>query len=169
MNLNDIRQLLDYTEYANHLVLDAAEQLTEEQLRQDVKISHGSIFGTLVHMAAGEWIWLERWLGNSPAGLWKEDAFADLKTLRAEWQKLESNRKAFLDSLSEETLQADLNYKNVKGEPHSLPLVALMQHVVNHATLHRGQVVGMIRQLGITPPAVDLLFYLLAQKKSGKV
>ncbi|MFN0109530.1 MAG: DinB family protein, partial [Blastocatellia bacterium] len=68
MNLNDIRQLLDYTEYANHLVLDAAEQLTEEQLRQDVKISMGSIFGTLVHMAAAEWIWLERWLGNSPAG-----------------------------------------------------------------------------------------------------
>jgi uncharacterized damage-inducible protein DinB len=32
------------------------------------------------------------------------------------------------------------------------------QHVVNHATLHRGQVVGMIRQLGIVPPSTDLLF-----------
>jgi uncharacterized damage-inducible protein DinB len=39
-----------------------------------------------------------------------------------------------------------------------------MQHVVNHATLHRGQVVGMIRQLGLQPPAVDLLYYLIAQK-----
>ncbi|MFN0112521.1 MAG: DinB family protein [Blastocatellia bacterium] len=46
-----------------------------------------------------------------------------------------------------------------------MPLVAQMQHVINHATLHRGQIVGMIRQLGIAPPAVDLLFYLLAQKK----
>jgi len=26
-------------------------------------------------------------------------------------------------------------------------------------------VVGMIRQLGITPPATDLLFYLIAQTK----
>ena len=165
MNLNDIRQLFDYTEYANRLVLDAAENLTEEQLHQDVKISMRSIFGTLVHMAAAEWIWLERWLGNSPAGLWKEDAFADLKSLRAEWEKIESRRKTFLDGLTLDALHADLNYKNVKGEPHSLPLVALMQHVVNHATLHRGQVVGMIRQLDIAPPAVDLLFYLLAQKK----
>lgn len=29
------------------------------------------------------------------------------------------------------------------------------------STLHRGQVIGMIRQLGIAPPAVDLIFYLL--------
>lgn len=165
MNLNDIRHLFDYTEYANHLVLDAAEKLTDQQLRHDVKISHGSIFGTLVHMAAAEWIWLARWQGESPAGLWKEDAFADLKTLRAEWQKIEADRKALLDGLTMDALHADLSYKNTKGELASLPLVALIQHVVNHATLHRGQVVGMIRQLGIAPPAVDLLFYLLAQKK----
>ena len=45
MNLNDIRRLFDYTEYANALALDAAENLTEEQRRQDFKISHGSIHG----------------------------------------------------------------------------------------------------------------------------
>ena len=31
----------------------------------------------------------------------------------------------------------------------------------HHATLHRGQVVGMIRQLGIVPPTTDLLSYLM--------
>ena len=39
-------------------------------------------------------------------------------------------------------------------------LVDQMRHVANHATMHRGQVVGMIRQLGIDPPSTDLLFYL---------
>jgi uncharacterized damage-inducible protein DinB len=39
-------------------------------------------------------------------------------------------------------------------------LVDQMQHVINHATLHRGQVVEMIRQLGLEPPSTDLLFYL---------
>ncbi len=165
MNLTDVHRLFDYTDYANRLALDAAEQLTEEQLHQDVKISHGSIFGTLVHMAAAEWVWLQRWQGSSPAGLWKADAFADMKLLRAEWQKIEADRKALLDGLTMDALHAELSYKNTKGESASLPLVAQMQHVVNHATLHRGQVVGMIRQLGIAPPAVDLLFYLLAQKK----
>ena len=55
---------------------------------------------------------------------------------------------------------ADLPFKLLSGDASSLPLVNQMQHVVNHATLHRGQVVGMIRQLGITPPSTDLLFYL---------
>jgi len=165
MNLDDIRKLFDYTEYANHLALDAAQELTEEQRRHDFKISHGSIHGTLTHMAGAEWIWLERWRGVSHSRIWTDADFADVPALRARWRQIEEERRQLLDGLSEERLHQDLSYKNVKGEPFTLPLVEQMQHVVNHATLHRGQVVGMIRQLGVQPPAVDLLFYLIAQKR----
>ncbi len=165
MNTNDIRQLFDYTDYANHLVLDAAEKLTDEQLRQNVQISHGSIFGTLAHMAGAEWVWLSRWQGVSPSEIWNADTFADLAALRARWQEIEGERHQILEGLTTDELHRELSYRNIKGDMFTLPLVQQMQHVVNHATLHRGQVVGMIRQLGITPPAVDLLFYLLAQKK----
>ena len=165
MNINDIRALFDYTEYANALALDAAEKLTDEQLRHDFKISHGSILGTMAHMAGAEWIWLSRWQGTSPSEIWNDATFADLTALRARWQQIEAGRRGLLEALKEDALHAELSYRNIKGEPFSLPLIAQMQHVVNHATLHRGQVVGMIRQLGIVPPAVDLLYYLLAQKK----
>jgi uncharacterized damage-inducible protein DinB len=165
MNLNDIRRLFDYTEYANQLALDAAEKLTEEQQRHDFKISHGSIHGTLVHMAGAEWIWLERWRGTSPSRIWVAADFADIAALRARWSGIEAGRRQLLESLSEERLHQDLSYQNVKGEAFTLPLVEQMQHVVNHATLHRGQVVGMIRQLGVQPPAVDLLYYLIAPKR----
>ena len=39
----------------------------------------------------------------------------------------------------------------------------MAQHVVNHATYHRGQIVTMLRQLGATPPKpMDLIaFYRL--------
>jgi uncharacterized damage-inducible protein DinB len=165
MNLNDVRSLFDYTEYANRLALDAADQLTEEQRRHDFKISHGSIHGTLAHMAGAEWIWMERWRGVSHSYIWKADDFADLSTLRARWQELENDRRQLLESLSEEGLHRQLSYKNLKGEPFTLPLAQQIQHVVNHATLHRGQVVGMIRQLGVQPPAVDFLYYLITQGK----
>ncbi|HEX7530987.1 MAG TPA: DinB family protein [Pyrinomonadaceae bacterium] len=66
MNLNDIRHLFDYTEWANGLAMNAAAELSEENLRRDFQISHGSIFGTLLHMAGAEWIWLERWHGRAP-------------------------------------------------------------------------------------------------------
>jgi len=83
MNLNDISRLFDYTEYANHLTLDAAEKLTGEQLLHDFKISHGSIFGTLTHMAGAEWVWLSRWQGTSPSESWNDKTFPDLSSLRA--------------------------------------------------------------------------------------
>lgn len=165
MNLNDIRHLFDYTDYANALALDAAEKLTDEQLRHDFKISHGSILGTLAHMAGAEWVWLSRWQGTSPSEIWHEETFADLAALRARWRQIESERRVLLESLTMDALHAGLSYRNIKGDAFTLPLIAQMQHVINHATLHRGQVVGMIRQHGIAPPAVDLLYYLLAQKK----
>jgi len=165
MNLDDIGRLFDYTEYANHLALDAAEKLTEEQQKHDFKISHGSIHGTLAHMAGAEWIWLERWKGVSHSRIWTADDFTGIPALRLRWREIENERRQSLESLNEERLHQELSYKNIKGEPFTLPLVEQMQHVVNHATLHRGQVVGMIRQLGVQPPVVDLLYYLIAQKR----
>ena len=165
MNLSDIRHLFDYTEWANELALNAAAELSDEDCRRDFKISHCSIFATLLHMAGAEWIWLERWLGRSPAGkeawsLWTTDSCADLLVLKQRWREVIERRAKFISELEEPGLAAELSFKLLSGDPSTLRLVDQMQHVVNHATLHRGQVVGMIRQLDIAPPATDLLFYL---------
>ena len=168
MNQPDIRHLFDYTEWANALALGAAAQLSNEDLRRDVGISHHSIFGTLLHMAGAEWIWLERWHGHSPAGkeawsLWTPESCTELETLNKRWRELIDRRAQFISELDEPRLSADLSFTLLNGDANSLPLVGQMQHVANHATLHRGQVVGMIRQLGITPPATDFLFYLRSE------
>ena len=165
MNLADIRHLFDYTEWANGLALEAAAKLSDEQARQDFRISHGSIFGTLLHMAGAEWIWLERWHGRSPQGqeawsLWKTESCADLLALNDRWRDVVDRRAEFISALDEARLMAEVPFKLLSGDASSMRLVDQMQHVANHATLHRGQVVGMIHQLGIAPPSTDLLFYL---------
>jgi len=165
MNLEDIKRLFDYTEWANDLALEAAAKLPDESLRLEANISHGSIFGTLLHMAGAEWIWLERWHGHSPAkaeawGSWTAAACADLPALKERWRNLSDRRTRFISELDEERLGAELAFKLLSGDASSMRLVDQMQHVVNHATHHRGQVVGMIRQLGIDPPSTDLIFYL---------
>ena len=168
MDLTDIKNLFDYTEWANDLAMDAASKLPDENLRRDVGISHQSIFGTLVHMAGAEWIWLERWNGRSPTKaeawtLWSTESCGDLAGLRDRWSSLVNARAHFVSQLDETRLAADLTFKLLSGDPSSMPLINQMQHVVNHATMHRGQIVGMIRQLGIDPPATDLLFYLRSE------
>lgn len=165
MNLTDVKHLLSYTEWANELAMAAASRLPDEGLRRDFGISHQSIFGTLLHMAGAEWLWLERWHGRSPRkaeawSLWTVDSCCDLATLRDRWSDVVSRRTQYVSTLDEERLAADFHYKLLSGDASSMPLVDQMQHVANHATMHRGQVVGMIRQLGLEPPATDLLFYL---------
>lgn len=168
MNLSDIRNLFDYTEWANALAMDAASKLPDEHLRREVGISHNSIFGTLVHMAGAEWIWLERWHGRSPAkdeawSLWTTDSCADLATLNERWSQLVARRTRLIAELNEERLAAELPFNLLSGDPSSMRLVDQMQHVANHATMHRGQIVGMIRQAGFEPPSTDLLFFLRSE------
>jgi len=165
MDLKDINHLLKYTEWANELAIDAATKLPDENLRRDVGVSHRSIFETLLHMAGAEWIWLERWNGRSPAKLdawtqWSPQSCADLNELRVRWSEIVDRRWKYVSELDEAKLSSELAFKLLSGDPSSMRLVDQMHHVANHATMHRGQVVGMIRQLGIDPPSTDLLFYL---------
>ena len=92
--------------------------------------------------------------------LWTVESCADLATLNARWKEVVDRRAEFMTELDESRLAAELPFKLLSGDPSSMRLVDQMQHVANHATLHRGQVVGMIRQLGLDPPSTDLLFYL---------
>jgi uncharacterized damage-inducible protein DinB len=80
--------------------------------------------------------------------------------LNDRWTSLINDRARFVSELDDSRLAAELHFNLLSGDPSSMPLVDQMQHIANHATMHRGQVVGMIRQLGIEPPATDLLFYL---------
>src|SRR5687768_6842004 len=165
MDLTDINQLFKYTEWANGMVMDAATTLSAESLHRDVCCSHQSIFGTLLHMAGAEWIWLERWNGRSPSkaeawSQWTTQSCADLAALKDRWMAVVDRRWRYVLELDNAKLASELPFKLLSGDPSSMRLGDQMQHVANHATMHRGQVVGMIRQLGIEPPSTDLLFYL---------
>lgn len=165
MDVADIKHLFDYTQWANARTIDAAEQLSPEHLHHNFHISHSSIFETLLHMAGAEWIWLERWNGHSPAkaeawSLWTVDACADLAALKTRWADVIARRTKYLSELDEAKFNSEMFFQLLSGDPSSMLLAHQMQHVVNHATLHRGQVVGMIRQLGIEPPSTDMIFYL---------
>src|SRR6187397_2052118 len=122
MNLSDIRSLFDYTEWANGLAIEAAGKLSDEHLRRDVGISHQSIFGTLLHMAGAEWIWLERWHGRSPAkaeawSQWTTESCADLATLRDRWMAVVDQRWRYVSQLDDAKLTSELPFKLLSGDP----------------------------------------------------
>jgi uncharacterized damage-inducible protein DinB len=133
---------------ANDTAMDAANKLSDENLRAKWTVTNH--FGTLVHMAGAEWIWLERWNGRSPLkeeawAQWSTESCVDLATLKERWGNVVDGRSRYVSQLDESKLANELGFKLHSGDASSMKLVHQMQHVVNHATLNRGQVVGMIR------------------------
>ncbi len=155
--------LFGYGSWANALVLAAAEALPPEQFDAAIASSFPSLGATLAHMIGAEWIWLRRWLGESPpAPAWA--AKPNLAELKAQLAAIESERSAYLAGLSGADFDRVVPYRNLAGKPYSNLLSDLIRHVVNHSTYHRGQIATQLRQLGHTPPSTDLIAYVRLAK-----
>ena len=150
-------RLVDYTNWANHRALRAAALLSVEDFRKDLGSSHGGVRGTLAHMMSAEWIWLERFKGISPPRMFDEAEFADVIALRERWVTIEEHRDVWLGQLAPDGLEQIVRYQNTRGEVYKAPLWQLVQHVVNHASYHRGQVTSLLRLLGSRPMNTDML------------
>lgn len=151
MNLQDLQVLLDYHYWARDRMLDAVEALSPEQFTRDLGSSFKSVRDTLAHTYVAEWAWCSRWTGRSPSSRPPFDMFPDLGALRRAWSEQEAKVRAFVAGLDEHGLNRMFEYKLLSGAPGKSLIWHSVQHVVNHATYHRGQVTTMLRQLGAAP------------------
>ncbi len=154
----ELLELFRYDRWANGRLLDAASGLSEEELKQPLRTSFVSVLGTLRHVLWSEWIWLSRW---TPAPLRVDNPLTcrDLADLKTCWAALESEQQAFLSTLCDSDFGRVVSYENPPGTKWSYTLGHMLQHVANHSTYHRGQVVTLLRQLGKTPPTTDFLVF----------
>jgi uncharacterized damage-inducible protein DinB len=160
MNLQDTRNLIAFHYWARNRMLDALELLSAEQFTREVGGSFGSIRNTVVHTFSAERVWLSRWKEESPAGMLPPESFPDVTTVRRQWTDHEAKLRSFFDAAGEEGIQRVIAYKNLAGMESQNILWQMLQHVVNHASYHRGQVTTLLRQLGAAPPkATDLIAF----------
>jgi uncharacterized damage-inducible protein DinB len=160
MNLREVRVLVDYHYWARDRLLEVVEPLPSEQFTRDMGNSFGSIRDTLVHIYSAEWIWHSRWQGESPAAMLPEELFPTFDSVRNAWKEHETKVRAFLENLGEEGMNRAIGYKTIEGRAYTSVFWQMLQHVVNHACYHRGQVTTMLRQLGAKPPkSMDLITF----------
>jgi uncharacterized damage-inducible protein DinB len=160
MNLQDLRTLLDYHYWARDRMFDALDALTPEQLTRDMGGSFTSLHDTVSHLYAAEHAWYGRWKGDSPSALLTGSAFPDLAAVRRAWMDHEPKMRAFLESLGEEGINRVMAFKMLSGQPASSPFWQMLQHLVNHASYHRGQVTTMLRQMGAQPAkSLDMIAF----------
>lgn len=155
-----IRTLYAYGAWANARVLDAAACLGPDQLVIADGGGYGSVRDALVHMAAAEWLYLERWRGRSPAAPWDPATFPDIAALRSRWGAVQMESRAFVDSITERDLERTVAYVNLQGETWAYPLWQQLLHQVNHATQHRSEVAAQLTGFRHSPGWLDFLVYL---------
>jgi uncharacterized damage-inducible protein DinB len=160
MNTQDFEYLNEYNRWANARTIDAAAQLSSEQFVRDLQSSHRSVRDTLAHILAAEWIWLERWNGVFPKALLNPADFESVESLKSRWAEVERGYTDFIKGVTDDSLRGVITYTNTRDEEWSYPLWQMFQHVMNHSTYHRGQVITMLRQLGAEVSPVDLLIYM---------
>ncbi len=158
MTQADLQVLLEYHYWARDRLLAGVEPLSPEQYNRDLGSSFKSIRDTLVHIYSAEWAWHSRWHGHSPTALLSPDDFPDLPTLRREWNTLEAGVRAFTSGIDD--TGRFFEYRLLSGKEGRSAFWQMLQHIVNHASYHRGQVTTMLRQVGAPPPqSLDLIAF----------
>lgn len=165
MNKSDILTLFDYNYWANARVLNAAAQISENEFTTPVRLSHGSVKGTLAHTLATEIVWRLRCQeGISPTTLPGESEYPTLESLRLRWAAEEQVMRVYLNQLTDENLNQPVHYKTTKGVPQETILWHILAHVVNHGTQFRGEAAVALSEIGCSPGDLDFIAFIRGQK-----
>ncbi|HET7896225.1 MAG TPA: DinB family protein [Flavisolibacter sp.] len=155
-----ILQYATFNGWANNLLLNAVQALTPEQQHAELKSSFPSVYKTLLHMQDASSIWWQRLKLQEKIDRPSDSFAGDLQALS---QLIQQQDRLWLDWVSnanEHALQHEFIYYNTHKERFKQPVYQMLLHLFNHGTYHRGQLVTMMRELGIEKiPPTDFIVW----------
>ena len=180
MNTTELlNRLHQHRTWVNGNLLNAASTLADGQLHSLFQIGQGSIWKSLVHLYAAEFVWLEALLGNDdplvqgdlpgklPGNQQGEGGITGLDDLRQKWSALDQRWLSYLASLTPESLD-ELVYKKSTsyglGKRFGTRRADVLLHVCTHAHYTAAQVVNMLRQAGVDKLPETMLISLARQE-----
>lgn len=101
-----IKRLHHHRSWVNSNLRTPVDPLSDEQLKSLFQIGQGSIWKSLIHLYAAEYVWLETLLGNDdpllqgdlpgkiPGNQQGERGITGLEELKHNWSTLEQRRKS---------------------------------------------------------------------------
>lgn len=161
-----VRLDLRYSSWATGKLLEACSGVSVADRKRNLGLSHGTILDTLYHVYVSERFWTKCLrAGKIPplheVGAPPGPSELSFEELQQSWPEVWSGLEQWLETISDDELAKPLLCEISLETSLPFPPWQVVRHFVNHATLHRGQVVGMLRGLGKQPPNLDLMSYLL--------
>ena len=155
-----LKQLAAYNFWANQKVFETILVLPEEKQKAELPSSFKSIYATVLHMWNAESVWWQRMKLQERIVAPSEHFKGSMQELTNEL--LQQNRLwiEWIDAASDAALDHVFQYQTAKKEQFKQPVYQMLLHVFNHGTYHRGQLINMLRQLGVEKlPQTDFIVW----------
>jgi uncharacterized damage-inducible protein DinB len=160
-----LKQYAAYNIWASQKIIDVILAMPEEKQLTEIPSSFNSLCNTVLHMWDAESIWWQRLKlqvniirpGKDFKGT-MQDATSGLIQQSRQWEEWISNA-------SELAIEHVFQYQTLDGTQYKQPTWQMLHHVFNHGTYHRGQLINMLRQLGLEKlPATDFIIWARGKK-----
>jgi len=155
-----LSQFAAYNIWANQKLLEIVLNLSEEQQKKELPSSFKNLYTTVLHMWDAESAWWQRMKLQERIVVPSENFNGTMKDVCNGLLQQNQQWQDWVDSASEPLLEHVFQYYNSKKEHFKQPLFQMLLHVFNHGTYHRGQLVNMLRQLGVEKiPQTDFIVW----------
>ena len=149
MHKAQLLKLTQYNLWANSLISDWLIKCGEANADVICESSFSTLRKTVYHIYDAEYVWFFR-LNHQDIAYWPPSRDFNYK-LKEFAKILKAQSQVLIDltaTLSENQLHEEISYANIKGDIFSNSITDIIQHVVNHGTYHRGQLITMMRSSG---------------------
>ncbi len=138
-----------YNRWANARLALAAAAVRDADYHADQGAFFRSLSGTLNHLVVTDRVWMRRFTGTGPVQTRLDEILSDDRETLAALRTAEDARiVAFVDGLDEAALAAPIQYSPLTGPgTFAQPLAALLAHLFNHQTHHRGQATAILTRI----------------------
>lgn len=162
-------KLAAYNKWANECTYKAVTELPEADVHRDVGLFFGSIHKTLNHLLIADRIWLFRLTGaEREEGPIDRVLHGPLEELTRAREMTDERIVRMVDGLDATQLSKMLSFRTSTGLDIEAPTSAILAHLFNHQTHHRGQVHAAITILGGESVELDLLLFDVAAARRGR-
>jgi uncharacterized damage-inducible protein DinB len=179
MKVDEVKLLYDYNDWCDARILAACARVSPEQYAAPTSCGtgRGGLRATMVHLLDNIWQWRITLQGYYKKPLvdeaaydateLHEDAFPTFAALQERWMTEQREMQAYLDTLSEETLNGMIRYV-IPGAVRELIVWQILLDAINHATQHRSEAAVLLTGYDQSPGDFDMIMFLneRAQAKS---
>lgn len=178
MKIDEVKLLYDYNDWADARILAACNKVSPEQYAAPTSIGtgRGGLRATMVHLLDSMWqdrITLQGYYKDPladdaayDATELHEDAFPTLAALQERWAMEQREMQAYLNRLTEETLNSTIRYV-IPGVIRERVVWHFLMAAILHNMQHRSEAAVLLTSYGQSPGELELVLFL-NERAEGK-